>query len=85
MQEVAIVLGRCNGKLLFGIRFVCEVDGLWVGRWAFDVLEQEAKREQWDDSSIDGTFSFVSQGAPRRIPFLHRLSRIESSPLASKP
>jgi TerY-C metal binding domain len=59
MQGVAIVLGRCNqGRRLFGIRFVSETDSVWVGVWAFDVLEQEAKREQWDDNRIDGTFSF---------------------------
>lgn len=52
------MLGRCTqGRRLFGIRFVSATDGLWVGRWAFDVLEEEAKREQWCDSSIEGTFS----------------------------
>src|SRR5438045_2727075 len=59
MREVAIVLGRCEReRQLFGMRFVSESAGLWVARWAFDVLEQEAKRERRDESSIEGTFRF---------------------------
>jgi hypothetical protein len=62
LEEVAIVLGRCKqGRKLFGIRFVSETFRLWVGRWAFDVFEEEAKRERYGDNSIDGAFSFAPE------------------------
>jgi hypothetical protein len=60
LEEVAIVIGRCSRvENFFGIRFVAQATGLWVAVWAFDILEEEeAKRERYGESKIEGTFGF---------------------------
>jgi hypothetical protein len=58
--KVAVVMARCQHKGgVFGIRFERIKTGEWEADWAFPMAESAARREGYDQSTLDGDFCFA--------------------------
>lgn len=57
--HVVIVMARCcQAKQGFGMRFEEQSQDQWIANWAFAMREATAKREGYDQGTIDGAFGF---------------------------
>lgn len=58
-RNIVIVMGRCGqSKQSFGIRFEQRSGHEWAGTWAFAIKETAAKREGYEKTRMEGSFSF---------------------------
>lgn len=56
MKVATVVLCRCpEGKKTYGVRFEKIQAGRWKYTWAFPLREVSAKREGYDDITVDGS------------------------------
>lgn len=59
--EARIVLCKCQeGKKIFGIR-VEQLEQNWKATWAFPIKEASAKRENYDETEIQGGLVFSDE------------------------
>lgn len=59
LPNVAVILARCRRyRHGYGIRIEEYDRGTWIGDWAFAVRDDVARRERYDNSVIEGHFSF---------------------------
>ena len=59
MRNVVIVMGRCGvTQKGYGMRFERRGSANWVATWAFSIKESLAKKEGYENSSVEGSFSF---------------------------
>ena len=59
MRNVVIVMGKCGATQKgYGMRFERRGGANWVATWAFSIKESLAKKEGYENSNIEGSFSF---------------------------
>jgi hypothetical protein len=58
-RNIVIAMGRCSqSKQGFGIRFERRGGDEWAGTWAFAIKDAVAKKEGYEKTRMNGTFSF---------------------------
>lgn len=76
LPNVVIVMGHCSrSRETFGMRFEEQGQGRWIADWAFQVRDNLAKKEGYDQGDIKGSFGFDSEypGCPycKNIGLIH--------------
>jgi hypothetical protein len=58
-RNIVIVMGRCSSsKRGFGIRFERKAADRWIATWSFGIKDSIAKKEGYEKTEMNGSFSF---------------------------